>query len=247
MSESRDQVGSLSQEEEWQLRIALSSPRGGYGYERASQLSGVPRRTVHYWAHEGLVVPDYVHQRPMAWSYRDLVLLRFFAWLRSKGMKPQEGSKRVTYVRRLLAESLGNVREIRSDGRSIFIGAENLDRETNWQAMNEVVGFIGVFDLLAPLDEVGHVKQLWGPHLIRPSRWTYISPLIMGGQPCVRDSRIPTSALFALHHERGLQPLDIAGLYGNLQEVAVVDSIHLEERIRRLGSDEDRVEQPLPT
>lgn len=242
-----DQAHSLSAEEEWQLRIALASARGRYPYDRASQLSGVPRRTVHHWAHQGWVVPDFHQGHPMSWSYRDLVFLRFFAWVRSKGMSPNDAHERVTYLKRVLQESIGAVREIRSDGVSVFIGDETVDRLTNWQGIADVVRFVGVFDLMAPLDEgAGKANKLWGPHLIHPSRYTYISPWIMGGQPCVRGTRVPSSALFALNYERGLEPEAIAQLYSNMEQVAVVDSITLEKRIRRLASNPN-VEQSIPS
>src|SRR2546427_478992 len=70
------------------LRQAFRVPRGRYSYERASQLSGVPTRTLHHWARTEFMVPDFADLTPKMWSYRDLVFLRLTAWLRAKSMPP---------------------------------------------------------------------------------------------------------------------------------------------------------------
>lgn len=83
------------------LARAFRRPVGRYTYERASHLAGVPQRTLHHWAREGIFVPDFDHARPKQWSYRDLVLVRLFVWLRHAGQKPDSASRRVAIVRQL--------------------------------------------------------------------------------------------------------------------------------------------------
>jgi hypothetical protein len=54
---------------------------GAYTTERAAALSGVPKSTVYYWARRGHLLPS-VSQKPLLWSYTDLLALRTIYWLR---------------------------------------------------------------------------------------------------------------------------------------------------------------------
>lgn len=87
--------------------------------------------------------PDFAGERPKVWSYRDLVFLRFFAWLRAKRMTPTEAAARVTQVRALLVETNGNLSVIYSDGRSVFVEGEKLDHVTHAQALTGLARFLG--------------------------------------------------------------------------------------------------------
>jgi uncharacterized protein (DUF433 family) len=55
----------------------------------------------------------------------------------------------------------------------------------------------------------------------------------MGGEPCVRFTRIPTAGLHALRHERGLETDRIVALDPGLDAAHVEDAIKLEERLWR--------------
>jgi uncharacterized protein (DUF433 family)/DNA-binding transcriptional MerR regulator len=230
-----DDQRDLTPEQEFQIQQALASPRGRYTYTRAAQLSGIPQRTVHHWAHVGLVVPDFPGEKPKMWSYRDLVFLRFFAWLRTKKMRPSDASERVSHLRDLLIEMKGNLSVIYSDGMSVFVEGEDVDRLTQRRALTGVSQFLGSFDLLTPLDEdigFGKGKRVWGPHLVHPSTHTSISPWVLGGDPCVQETRIPSSGLYALKVERGLGIEAIVRLYPDLKSNQVADAIRLEEKLR---------------
>jgi uncharacterized protein (DUF433 family) len=114
---------------------ALRQPRGRYVAERASQLSGIPARTLHDWAAAGVLVPDWGGARPRAWSYRDVVYVRLLAWLRSKGMDRASAAARVAQLRVALAEpptpppapvpgDLGDAAEGPDDGADRADGAD---------------------------------------------------------------------------------------------------------------------------
>ena len=61
-----DAQRQLTPEQQFQIQQALASPPGALyvAPPRAAQLSGIPQRTVHHWAHEGLVVPDFQARSP---------------------------------------------------------------------------------------------------------------------------------------------------------------------------------------
>lgn len=216
---------------------ALRRPRGRYSATRASQLAGVPERTVYDWAKAGVVEPDFAHGTPKQWSYRDLVFLRMMAWLRSRGMPRATATDRVDSFRdefsRLSEDEA--LRSIRSDGRSIFRGDESIDSFTGQALLDGAfLRFMTEFELVVPAEtkDLG-TQRLWGPDLLRPAERVYIDPWVMGGDPCVRDTRIPTSTLYALQTKRGLTDSAIVALYpGAITAEDVTAASHLERSLR---------------
>jgi len=223
---------SLTTVEQELVLFAFRHPRGWYSAERAGQLSGVPARTLYDWANAGVLVPDYQSTRPKAWSYRDLAFVRLLARLRQQGHERPAAAKRVAAIRGVMADASQQVTEIRSDSSVVLIGEETFDRLTGQQVLDGMASFLTTFDLMAPIAELGS-KRLWGPDLLAPSQLTMISPWVMGGEPVVRSTRIPTATLYALRHDRGLDTERIVGLYPELDAERVDDAIDLEDRLRR--------------
>jgi hypothetical protein len=209
---------------------ALRFPRGRYSADRAHQLSGVPARTLHDWATAGVLVPDWFSASPRGWSYRDVVYARLMAWLRGKRMDRPAAAERVALVRDLLTSSAVDPR-IHSDGTIFLIGDERSDRITGQEAFDGLAEVLDVFELTEPIEGVSS-GDLWGPSLVRPSEHTYISPWVLGGEPCVEKSRVPSATLHALHVERGLDAEAIHRLYEFLPTEAIDDALLLEARLR---------------
>ncbi len=224
-------VRALTKDEQQLVLFAFRHPRGRYSAERAGQLSGVPARTLYDWADAGVLVPDYATAHPKAWSYRDLGFVRLLAWLRQQGQDRPQAAARIAALRAIMAVAAQQVTEVRSDGSIVLLGEETVDRLTGQQIFDGMTGFLAVFDLLEPIAELGR-KRLWGPDLLAPSHLTVISPWVMGGEPVVRATRIPTASLHALHHERGLDADRIVALYPELDTEQVDDAIALEDRLR---------------
>ena len=215
---------------------ALRSPRGHYRCERASQLSGIPARTLRDWRQSQILVPDWHDLRPCGWSYRDIVFARLLAWLRGKNMGRGDAAAHVGTLREVLAASeidptVAADPSVRSDGKVFLIGDEQGDRATGQQVFDALVTFLDVFELAEPIEGVSR-GNLWGPSLVRPSEHTYISPNVIAGEPCIINSRIPTGSIHALHTERGLSVDGIRGLYPQLEKSGIEDAIWLEGRLR---------------
>lgn len=229
------ELAQLGDDELELIRQALRSPRGRYYSDRAAQLAGVPLRTLNHWTREGHLASDY-HFRPKAWSYRDLVLIRLFVWLRSRHHVPVDAARRVASVRDELNRPEAELSIVRSHGRVLLIGNENFDRASGIGVFPDLLDFIADFSLLQSLDvpELGKSK-VWGPNLVRPSPNTEISPWTMAGDPCVRGSRLPTASLFILNREREMSRDEISELYdGAVSAETVGEAISLESRLRRL-------------
>lgn len=230
MDPSTKAAQALSDEDRDLVLRALRFPRGRYAAERASQLSAVPARTLHDWAKSGTLVPDWMNASPRGWSYRDVLYARLLAWLRGKGMDRTVASRRVLEIRELMAEAAIQPK-LRSDGTVMLLDDERVDRFSGQQVFDGLSELLDVFVMTEPVEGVSRA-ELWGPSLVRPSRLTYISPWVLNGEPCVAESRVPTSALYALRAERSLDTVRIHALYPQLPKEAIEDAIELEGRLR---------------
>lgn len=236
----RAQIGDVPPLSDAEIRVvkrALKRPVGRYTYGRASQLSGVPSRTLHHWAREGAFVPDFGDQRPKEWSYRDLMLVRLFVWLRSKGLEANLAGDRVRHVRDELSRSLDPEAPLRSSVGELHVGDEGIDRVRGWSPLPGMLGFLDTFDMVEVAWNVSQrvpsdLRGVRGPNLIRPTQWIAISPWVYSGEPCIRATRLPTAKVWALHHEQGLTDRAIARLYPGVEHAQVHDAVEFEDAIR---------------
>jgi uncharacterized protein (DUF433 family) len=187
------------------------------------------------WQSAGVLRPDFAGAHPIAWSYRDLVYLRMVAFLRHQGMDRSYASRLVSAIRQEI-QAGEEIDRIRSDGRIILRNDEFVTRYSgeNVFPLDELVNMMDDFDVLQPIEELGR-RPLWGPNLVAPSKHTFISPWVMAGEPCVNETRIPTSTLYALREDRGLQAEQVTRLYPGLRREAVTDAWHLEQKLRRVA------------
>jgi uncharacterized protein (DUF433 family) len=219
------------------ISYALRHPRGRYDSVRTSQLSGIPRSTIYEWRRSGVFMPDYDHESPTAWSYRDLVYLRLLAWLRQGGMERHTAADQVRNVRNEIASGRG-VRYLHATRTELLADEERTSRTTGQSLLpfDDLYGLLRTFDLEDPVKELAHgeLRRLWAPDLVTPSSFTFISPWVMAGDPCVTRTRIPTASVHALREERNLRSADIVELYAGLTIEAADDAYLLERRLRGL-------------
>ncbi len=217
------------------VMYALRHARGRYENLRTSQLSGIPRSTIYEWRRNRIFVPDFDQESPAAWSYRDLVYLRLLAWLRQAGMERNTAAEQVRTVKQQVASG----RELRFlfASKTLLVADEERTNRVSGQSLlpfDDLFGLFRTFNLLEPVAELGggELRRLWAPDLVTPSSFTFISPWIMAGDPCIAQTRIPTASIHALREERGLASAEIVDLYPGLAIEAADDAYVLERRLR---------------
>jgi len=229
--EERNDVDTRSETARETALHSLRHARGRYAAERAAQLSGIPVSTIYDWNRHSIYVPDYRHGKPMAWSYRDLVYLRVLAWLRSEGTPRPDAAQWVSELKKHISAG-HDVSELRADRRTFAPDGDVTAPLGGTPVL--FADMLGRFDLAgAAVEEFGS-KTLWGPDLVTPTAHTYISPWVLGGDPCIDETRIPTAAVFKLREERGLGIADVIELYPDLNEAEVEEAHELERRLHGL-------------
>ena len=209
---------------------SLRHPRGRYAAERAAQLSGIPRSTLYDWQRKAIYVPDFAGGNPMAWSYRDLIFLRVLAWLRNdvKVSRPV-AAERVRALKSHITSG-GHVTVLNADRHTLAMDGDAGEPLSGSSRL--FTDMLENFDLTAAVEDFGQHTRLWGPHLVTPSAHTFISPWVLGGDPCVEKTRIPSASIYALRLERGLSSDEIVRLYPGLDARSAEDAYQLESRLR---------------
>lgn len=223
-------VGKRSEADEGAVRDALLQPIGIYRADRASQLSGIPTRTLYRWAEAGLYVPDYPGVLP-AWSYRDLVYARVMAWLHQKRMSSEVAGRKVALLKKRLEDPRVRFTHVLSQGKELLAEGETTDAESGEILIKEVAEILSARELTLDAGLVGRSQQWW-PDLVQPVRNVRINPEVMGGEPCIEGTRLTTAGLYVLHVNRGLSSNRIAALYPGRTAREIEQAIRLEERLQ---------------
>lgn len=206
---------------------------GAYSAERAAALAGVPKSTIYYWARKGHLIPS-VSQKPLLWSYTDLLALRTIYWLRQpkRAFDREVPATSMSKVKRALEQlrelDLGLFEEGRPSVAVTSQGdvAINVDalplRLSDGQYLNpELVNIIGPFEGL---------EGAKGPDLLWPRATVQILPRKISGAPHIAGTRLPTQSIFALK-DRGFSLEQIARIYPFASTQALEESIDLEEQL----------------
>jgi uncharacterized protein (DUF433 family) len=210
-----------------------SSRRGAYTAERASALSGVPLSTIRYWANHGILVPAVWDERPLLWSYSDLVGLRTIHWLR-KQKTLADGAEIPAATMPAVRDAIRELGHLTWGARAAYgISVDAAGRLYFRKSANEPFAMGNGqmpgpwLDLLAPFEIAPGVQA---PDLRRPRPTLRIEPAKLTGAPHVAGTRVETLALFALQ-SRGLDANEIRQLYPFLHAEAIQDAVQFEEQL----------------
>lgn len=207
---------------------------GAYTAERAAALSGVPKRTIYYWARKEHLIPS-VSDRPLLWSYTDLLALRTIYWLRQpkRAFERDVPGTSMPKVRRALAQLRDLRLDLFEEERPVvavtFKGEIVIDADAvplqlvDGQYMErKLVNIIGPFEGL---------EGTKGPDLMWPRPTVRISPRKISGAPHIEGTRLPTQSVYALT-ERELTVEQIARIYPFVSRESLNDSIDLERQLQ---------------
>lgn len=208
---------------------------GAYNADRAAALSGVPRSTIYHWARKGHLIPS-VSQRPLLWSYTDLLALRTIYWLR----QPKRA-----FDREVPPTSMGKVRraleQLKKLSLDLFEGDQpvvavtlkgEITIDVDAAPLQVVEGQYlerGLVNLIGPFEGLEGTK---GPDLAWPRPTVQILPRKISGAPHIAGTRLPTESVSALA-DRGFTVDQLAAIYPFVGKESLRDSIDLEKQLKR--------------
>ncbi len=207
--------------------------QGFYSTSQVSRLARVPPSTLYNWKERAIVQPSVEvldkdgHVVDEGYSYADLTIIKIMRALRQDRLNLAS----VGNALRHMYERLGPPNDGWSDANVYIVGkkiyAEKLDEwettsATGFGQKVETRLFGDVFPLLRKQEEKGSI-------LIPRDYATYveIDPSVMGGQPVVRNTRIPTS-LFPTLLAKGKSIEDLIRLYYPISRETIEKTIEFE-------------------
>jgi uncharacterized protein (DUF433 family) len=200
----------------------------------AAALSGASLRQLQYWRQrsngEPLLTPDARAGGRVLYSFRDVMALRTFVYLREQ-LPLQRVRKAVSKLGELGDGAHLFAYRLYVSGSSI-VWAESDDR------LVDLVEMPGQYQLAAEMREV--VKPFTQPlqcaevvDLLRPRQRLEVDPGVRGGYPVVLDTRIPYDIIAGLVAD-GVSPAEVAYFYPPVDAGAAGDAFDFHRYVESL-------------
>ena len=216
-----------------QARTYMTEWQGFYSTPQVSRLARVPLSTLYNWKERAVITPSvevvdkdgYVVEA--GYSYADLTIVRIMRALREDRLDLTS----VGVALRHMYERLGPPSEGWSDASVYIVGNKIFaEKSDEWQTTS-ATGFgqrvaTRLFgDLLPMLQEQEEEGSILVPRGY--TAYVEIDPSIMGGQPVVRNTRIPTS-LFPTLLAKGKSIDDLIRLYYPIPRETIEKTVEFE-------------------
>lgn len=201
---------------------------GFYSTLQISRLAGVPRRTLYAWKARGIIMPSVQLMEAgrivdYGYSYADLAIIKLMRALRTK----QLNLRSVAIALRHLYDRLGTPTSPGWKNAHVYIVGKDVfaHKPDEWDStvatkggqkvMARVLGelFEEEAGILIPRDYDAFVE---------------IDLKVMGGQPVIRNTRVPTSTIVEMYYQ-GVSMNELARLYDPIPRGALKKAIDFEE------------------
>ena len=208
--------------------------QGFYSTPQVSRLARVPLSTLYNWKQRAVVVPSvevvdkdgYVVEE--GYSYADLTIIKIMRALREDRLDLNS----VGVALRHMYERLGPPSQGWSDANVYIVGKKIFAEQSDEWQTTSATGFgqrvaTRLFgDLFPSLKEQEEEGSILVPRDY--SAHVEIDPSVMGGQPVVRNTRIPTS-LFPTLLDKGKSIDDLVRLYYPISRETIEKAVEFEQ------------------
>jgi len=184
----------MSTSSEWQ---------GFYSTAQVSRLARIPISTLYEWRRRGIMRPSLqlIEGGLVAdegYSYADLTLARIIKALRDKHLDFDLAAKALRHMyERLGPPARGWANEkVYLVGNRIYVDRPDPWAVTDATELGQKVMGVLFGDLFDELREADEEASIIVPPQFR--KYVQVKPEIMGGEPVIRDTRIPTATLVVL-------------------------------------------------
>jgi uncharacterized protein (DUF433 family)/DNA-binding transcriptional MerR regulator len=190
-----------------------------YQARMAAALSGASIRQLAYWRRpaDPILVPE-ISQRPVRYSFRDVVALRTTVYLRQERISLQRIRRAVETLNEL--GEFGHLSQYRlvAQGNSVVL----VDADETVDLVGrpgQRVTTVLMADVLRPFPSAGAVV----PDLLHPRRNLLIDPEVRSGHPVVSGTRVPFDLVAGLVRA-GVPAAEIADYYPAVDAPAAGDA-----------------------
>jgi len=214
----------------------LTEWQGLYSTSQVSRLARIPVSTLYEWRRRRIIRPslEFISKGLVAdegYSYSDLTLIRILKALRDKHLDFDSAAKALRHM----YERLGPPNKGWANEKVYVVGNRiYVDKPDEWeitdatelgQKIMETL-FSDIFEELRDMDEEASI--IVPPHF---RKYVQVKPEIMGGEPVIRDTRIPTSTIVALLANHDIN--ELKKLYRRIPPEKIEKAIEYESYLDR--------------
>lgn len=218
------------------LERPATETQGLYSTAQVSRLARIPVSTLYEWRKRGIIRPSLeLMQGGMVadegYSYSDLTLVRIVKALRDKHLDFDSAARAIYH----LYERLGPPDRGWANEKVYVVGNHiYVDRPDDWQVTDAtrlgqrvIEAFFG--DFFGELREEDAEASIIVPPEFR--KYVQVRPDVMGGEPVVRGTRIPTATLIALLADHDIK--ELRKLYRRIPPETIDKAIEYERYLDR--------------
>ncbi len=207
--------------------------QGFYSTSQVSRLARVPLRTLYDWKARGIIKPSIqLMDNDLVvldgYSYADLTIIKILRALREDQIDLNSAGIALKH----LCERLGPPSRGWADEHVYLVGKRiYAEKQDEWETtaatqFGQKVETRLFGDLFKELEEQEEEGSILIPKDFRA--FVEINPEIMGGQPVVRGTRVPTS-IFTILKAQGKSSKELARLYSPIPRGTIEKAIEYEE------------------
>ncbi len=210
----------------------MPTSRGFYTATQVARLAKIPARTLYDWQARGIIVPSLQIEDAgkviEGYSYADLTIARMIRALREKRIDFKSASLAFHHMYERLGPPSGGW----SDSTVYFVGKQVFaDLSDEWSVTTATLGGQRIETRLFGdfFEELRLSELRAGGSILVPVEFqdaVDIDPDVMGGEPVVRGTRVPTSLLFALNKRMSVG--QIAKMYGSVTRRRIESAVAYE-------------------
>ncbi|WP_326549270.1 DUF433 domain-containing protein [Micromonospora sp. NBC_01813] len=194
-----------------------------YEPRMASALSGATVGQLSYWrrGQDQILVPEVSHERPILYSFRDIIALRAFVLLREK--RPLQTIRRALNNLREIGgevDHLSRYKLVEQGRRSIALVQEDGEGAIDLvEKPGQQLTVIKLGDVLQSFP-LGDIEV---PNLTRPRQQISVKPTVRSGHPVIAGTRVGYELVAGLVRD-GVPPQEIKDFYPGVTAAAARDA-----------------------
>lgn len=200
-----------------------------YDTRMAAALSGATVAQLVYWRKQKLLVPEVSEQRPILYSFQDLLALRAFVYLReTRSLQAIRGALR-TMERIGEVQHLSRYRLVAQGRKGIVLVDDDLAGAVE---LIEKPGHQTTVIKLGDVVQSFPVDEIEVPNLLNPRKRISVNPDVRRAHPVVKGTRVSYELVAGLVRD-GVPPEEIRRYYPGVSAEAARDAVDFADYVDR--------------
>lgn len=194
--------------------------------ELAAALSGASVHQLHRWRNTGLLVPEASQERPVQYSFRDLVAVRTVVRLRSETSLQKIRTAVMNLPEYDLTDHMSGY-TFATNGKTIAVSTDD--------GFLDLVKKPGQYHLFSLADIYKPFTAKSGEHVVdfrRPRQHLQVDARRLGGWPTIEGTRVPYDTIAQVVDDVTVTADEVGHFYPGVSAEAARDAVDFDEYVR---------------